>query len=230
MTTPERTDRAPAGARLSGLYLLTPDGFDDARLLAATERALAAGVDVLQFRNKSAGAVERRALAGALRRLCTRHGALFIVNDDLELALAVGADGVHLGRDDGDPAAARRRLPESFVLGVSCYNDFERARAATAAGADYVAFGAVFASAVKPTAVHAPLALLARGREAGMRVVAIGGIDAGNIAHVAAAGAHAAALISAVYGAPAGIEAAVERLKSQFETGRKQYESQRRVV
>lgn len=214
---------APLLTRLRGVYLLSPDWDDDARLLAATAAALAAGVPVLQYRHKTASTAVRQRQAAALRALTRGHGALLIVNDDARLAAAVGADGVHLGRDDGAVAAARALLPAGSLIGVSCYDDWARAERAAAEGADYVAFGSVFASRVKPAAVRAPLALFGRARAAGLHAVAIGGIDAGNIAQVAAAGAQAAALISAVYDAP-DPGAAARRLSDEFQQGLAQHE------
>ncbi len=226
------TDRARLAARVAGTYLLTPD-VDAAAFSAMRARldaALAAGVSVVQFRNKRVDAAERRAQARALQELAHARGALFIVNDDVDLALEVGADGVHLGRDDGDVATARERLPHG-LLGVSCYNDFARAETAAAEGADVIAFGSVFVSGTKPHAVRAPLDLLRRARErfAGQRIVAIGGIDASNIRSVSAAGAHAAALISAVFDA-AEPDAAVRRLQNAFHEGQIEYDSQRTTV
>lgn len=212
-----------------GVYLLTPDWTDTPRLLAATADALAAGVRWLQYRNKRADAATRRAQAVALRELTLAHGARFVVNDDVHLALAAHADGVHVGRDDPDPRPRLARAGVAMAVGVSCYDDFARAQAAVAAGADYVAFGSVFASTTKPAAVRAPLALLSKARAAGMHVVAIGGIGAENIARVAAAGAHAAALITAIYDA-ADPGAAARTLMSNFESGQDDYESQRRAV
>jgi thiamine-phosphate pyrophosphorylase len=233
----ERAEPVARAARVRGVYLLTPEWDDEQQLLDCTAGALAAGVGLLQMRRKSGSTPQRLALARRLRELTHRHDAVLIVNDDIELALAVGADGVHLGRDDGDPAAARRRLPATAILGVSCYNDLERARAAIAAGADYVAFGSVFASATKPDAVRAPVSLLTRARAAGQHVVAIGGIDETNIAQVAAAGAHAAALISAVYApdpvadaAPDRAGSAVRRLCEQFERALALHQSQLQAI
>ena len=123
-------------APLRGLYAITPDGLDAPTLTARLEAALRGGVRFVQYRDKINSAAQRGEIAGALQAICRRYGARFIVNDDLALALAVGADGVHLGGDDGDPAAARRALGPDKLLGVSCYADFELARAATAAGAD----------------------------------------------------------------------------------------------
>jgi thiamine-phosphate pyrophosphorylase len=185
----------------AGIYLLTPDGLELPRLLAATDAALAAGIRWVQLRNKTADAPTRRAQARALRTLTRTRKAFLIVNDDAELACEVEADGVHIGRDDGAIETVRRRIGAARVLGVSCYDDLARAQAAARAGADYVAFGSMYPSRVKPDAVRAPLALLGRARAAGMRVVAIGGIEPTRVGEVAAAGAHAAALISAVYDA-----------------------------
>ncbi|GAB4477637.1 MAG: thiamine phosphate synthase [Burkholderiaceae bacterium] len=210
-----------------GVYLLTPDWDDTPRLLAATAAALAAGVRWLQYRNKRADAATRRAQVRALRELTLAHGAKLVVNDDVGLAIEAHADGVHVGRDDPDPRARLAREGVAMAIGVSCYDDLQRARVAVAGGADYVAFGAVFASPTKPAAVRAPLALLAQARAEGMHVVAIGGIVADNIARIAAAGAHAAALVSAVYDA-ADPGAAARELVSKFKAG--EHEPQRTTV
>jgi thiamine-phosphate pyrophosphorylase len=180
--------------RLRGLYAITPD--DAARV----EEALACGaLCALQYRAKAARAAERLREAERLARLCRVHGVPFIVNDDLELALAVQADGVHLGREDGELGAARARLP-GRLLGASCYDRAELARRAVAAGADYVAFGSVFASPTKPAAVRAPLALFAL--ELGVPKVAIGGITLENAPQVLAAGADCVAVITDLFAAP----------------------------
>jgi thiamine-phosphate pyrophosphorylase len=214
---------AASSTSVTGLYLLTPDWDDTARLLAATRAALGAGVRLLQYRHKKAAAALRLEQAGALRALTRAHSALLLINDDAALAAAVGADGVHLGRDDGALPEARTLLGPEALLGASCYADFDRATAAAAQGAAYVAFGSVFASPTKPQALRAPLTLFARARAAGLPAVAIGGIDAGNIAQVAAAGAQAAAVISAVYDAP-DPGAAAHRLLEQFQRGLAQHE------
>jgi thiamine-phosphate pyrophosphorylase len=151
---------------------------------------------------ESAQAARRAAEAAALCALCRARGVPFIVNDDLELALASGADGVHLGRDDVGIAEARERLGSGRCLGASCYDELELARAAVAAGADYAAFGSVFASPTKPAAVRAPLELFARARTLGVPLVAIGGITADNAAAVIRAGAHCVAVISDLFDAP----------------------------
>jgi thiamine-phosphate pyrophosphorylase len=122
----------------------------------------------------------------------------FIVNDDIDLALQVGADGVHLGKEDGDLAAARHRVPD-LLLGASCYDSLERARSAIAAGADYIAFGSVFPSPTKPGAVRAPLSLFREARGLGVPLCAIGGITAENARSVVEAGADLLAVISDLF-------------------------------
>jgi thiamine-phosphate pyrophosphorylase len=185
-----------------GLYALTPDEPDTAALAAAVRSAVAGGAAAVQYRNKRADAGLRRAQAAALAGLCRAAGVPLIVNDDLELALEVDAAGVHLGRGDGDLAAARRRLPPGKLLGASCYDRLDRAVRAVAAGADYVAFGSVFASPTKPAAVHAPLTLFgAAKRRLEVPVVAIGGITLENARAVVEAGADALAVLTALFGA-----------------------------
>jgi len=144
-----------------------------------------------------------------------------IVNDSIELAIAVGADGVHLGRDDPDPRAARAQ-GRALIIGVSCYNEPHRARMAADAGADYVAIGSVFPSATKPGAVHAALALLGEAKEISrLPVVAIGGITATNARDAIDAGADMVAVIGAIFGAPdvRSAACAIARLFNQPRNG-----------
>ncbi len=179
--------------RLRGLYAITPPD------LSRVEAALASGaLCALQYRAKDADAPRRLREARHLSRLCRAHGVPLIVNDDVELTLAVDAAGVHLGRDDGDLAAARARLP-GRLLGASCYDRPELARRAVATGADYVAFGSVFDSPTKPAAVRAPLALFAL--DVGVPKVAIGGITLDNAPRVLAAGADCLAVITDLFDA-----------------------------
>jgi thiamine-phosphate pyrophosphorylase len=190
-----------AGGRLRGLYAITPEMLDTERLADLARAALEGGAAVLQYRAKDippgVALLQARRLAG----LCRDHGALFIVNDSIELAAAVQADGVHLGRDDGSPKHARMVLPDA-VIGVSCYDEPGRALAAAAGGADYVAIGSVFASTTKPGAVRAPLAAIGEARAASsLPVVAIGGITHANAAQAIAAGADMVAVINAVFSA-----------------------------
>lgn len=192
--------------RLRGLYAVTPDEADSARLVARVRAALEGGSDAggwlaLQYRNKSGGPALRLEQARLLGALARARGVPFIVNDDVELALAVGADGVHLGREDGDLVAARRRLPGK-LLGASCYDSLAAARTAVEAGADYVAFGSVYRSGTKPGAVRAPLGLFREARALGVPLAAIGGIRLENAAAVLQAGADALAVISDLFDAP----------------------------
>ena len=188
---------------LAGLYAITPDGLDEPEFFSRVSAALRGGVRILQYRDKTGGADRRLRVARRLRTLCDDSGALLIVNDDVSLAIAIGAAGVHLGGDDGDLSAARSALGAHRILGASCYNDFDRAVVAKKAGADYVAFGAVFPSPTKPRAVRADLSLLTRSRdELAIPVCAIGGITTGNVSHVIAAGADMVAVITDLFDAP----------------------------
>jgi len=191
----------------SGLYLITPDETDDARLLARVEPVLAHAA-CLQYRNKRASAAQRGRQAGALRDACSRHGVPFIVNDDASLAAAVGADGVHLGEHDGAIAAARALLGNDAIIGVSCYDDIALAGIAAAQGADYLAFGAFFPSPTKPHARRASLELVHGARAFALPLVAIGGITPDNAPALVAAGIDLVAVISGVFDAPDPIAAA----------------------
>jgi thiamine-phosphate pyrophosphorylase len=188
--------------RIRGLYAVTPDVSDTPGLLAAVEAALAGGARLLQYRNKSASAALRLLQGRALRALCRKYQVPLIINDHLDLALAVDADGLHLGAEDGSLTAARARLGPEKILGASCYDRLELAHEAERLGVDYVAFGSFFPSTVKPGAVCAPLALLRRAKEQlGMPVVAIGGITLDHAPQLIAAGADSVAVISALFGA-----------------------------
>lgn len=190
---------------LRGLYAVTPDDNLLPRLSALVSATLQGGVKIVQYRNKTAPQPLRRSQAAELVRICRAEGAKLIVNDDLALALEIGADGVHLGRDDGDLRAARRLLGPDRILGVSCYNEMSRAEAAVAAGADYIAFGAVFSSRTKPAAIEAPLSLIseakARFGSQDVAIAAIGGITLNNAPQVIAAGADLVAVITDLFDA-----------------------------
>ena len=183
---------------MRGLYAITPDLADTAALAAKVEQALKAGVAMLQYRNKILSKDKRLLQARELAPLARGYGVPFIVNDDVEVALAVGANGVHLGKDDDELAAARAKLP-GRILGASCYGDLGQARAAVHAGASYVAFGSVFPSSTKPDAVRAPLSLFRS--ELGVPLCAIGGITVENAPELIAAGAHLLAVISDLFDA-----------------------------
>ena len=208
-------ERLASARPLRGLYAITPDDEDDARLLAQVERVLEGRPALLQYRNKRVQGAQRCVQARALLGLCRAAGVPLIINDDLALACEIGADGVHLGREDGDLAAARHRLGEGRILGVTCYADWTRAQAGAAAGADYLAFGALFPSTTKPSAPPAPFSLITRARrELHLPVAAIGGITLDNAAQVIEAGADLIAVVSDVFAAadPAARAAAYRAL------------------
>ena len=212
-----RADAARRQFSVAGLYAITPEEADTERLARKVQAALAGGASLVQYRSKSPDAAIRRAQGEHLLGVCRDAGAPLIVNDDLELALAIDADGVHLGRDDGDVAVARARLGADRLLGVSCYDRLDLAIAAVAAGADHVAFGSAFASPTKPEAVRAPPALFAQARaRLQVPIVAIGGITPENARLVIEAGADAVAVITAVFDAQ-DVAAAAAAFRSLFQ-------------
>jgi len=183
--------------KLRGLYAITPEAAESVALLAMLQDALEGGAALVQYRRKKRDVLEAKEVV----RLARRHGVPIIVNDDIELALEVSADGAHLGREDGDLRAARARLA-GRILGASCYDRLELAQAAVATGADYVAFGSVFASPTKPRAVRAPHCLFIRARNLGVPLAAIGGITLENAPQLISAGADLLAVISDLFEAP----------------------------
>jgi len=185
-----------------GLYaitddaLLAPQGLPD-----AVEHAILGGAVAIQYRSKQGNSGARRALALALQSVCRRHGVCLMINDDVELAREIGADGVHLGREDLPLPIAREHLGPQAIIGVSCYNQPERALTAQRQGADYVAFGRFFPSSTKPQALTATPAMLAEVRPSlSVPVVVIGGITPENGASLLQAGADLLAVIHAVFG------------------------------
>ncbi|WP_295389502.1 thiamine phosphate synthase [uncultured Thiodictyon sp.] len=207
---------------LRGLYAITPDRPADCAadaLLAQVAAAIAGGARLIQYRAKGLSPERRQAEATALLALCHRAAVPLIVNDDVELALAIGAAGVHLGRDDADPAAARARLGADAIVGVSCYDSLDLAVGAARAGADYCAFGSFFPSTVKPHAVRPSPRLLTQARaQLTVPLVAIGGITPQNARLLIAAGADLLAVITGVFSSP-DIAAAARAYSQQFEPG-----------
>lgn len=195
-------------ARLRGLYLITPDIASTRELLARLQPLLAAGVACVQYRNKTAGDALRLEQARALRRLCTDVRIPLIINDHVALSAEVGADGVHLGGEDGDVGAARARLGAEAIIGASCYDSLSRAEHAVAAGASYIAFGAFHPSPTKPNARRARPSLLAQSHHLGVPRVAIGGITPASASDLVAAGADLIAVISGVFDAADPLRAA----------------------
>lgn len=190
-----------------GLYLITPDERDPVRLLERIEPLLP-HASCLQLRSKMMDAASLFDAGSRLRDMCSAAGVAFIINDDARLAHAIGADGVHLGEHDGSIADARRLLGDHAIIGASCYDDIAHARAAVAAGVDYVAFGACFASPTKPAARRASLDLFRLAACLAVPRVAIGGITPDNARPVIAAGADLVAVISGVFDAPDPVAAA----------------------
>jgi thiamine-phosphate pyrophosphorylase len=207
----------PADRAIRGLYVITDERHTTVdQLVEHVAQAIAGGAAIIQYRSKQPSLTRRRQEASALRELCQRHALPLIINDDVELARSVAADGVHLGRDDASLSTARRRLGGQAMIGVSCYNRLDNAVRAEQAGADYVAFGSFFPSPTKPEAVAAPVTLLRQARQRlSIPIVAIGGITAANGANLICAGATALAVISDVFAAP-DIRAAAERYAGLF--------------
>jgi thiamine-phosphate pyrophosphorylase len=199
--------------RHPGLYAITDGPRPD--LIDAVAHALEGGARLVQYRDKTADTARRLAEAGALRQLCTAYEVPLIINDDVQLAVAVRADGVHLGEHDPAPGAARAMLGDAAIIGVSCYDSLERARQFAMAGADYVAFGAFFSSSTKPLARRAAPELLRQSAALGVPRVAIGGITPDNAGALVDAGADFLAVISALFGA-SDVRAEARRFASLY--------------
>ncbi len=182
---------------LNGLYAITRPS---TTLVADVAASLRGGARVVQYRDKSYDAERRLFEARQLKTLCAASDVTFIVNDDLMLAQAVHADGVHLGRDDRSIADARAMLGPRAIIGVSCYDEIERARAAAKAGADYLAFGSFYPSPTKPNAPRATIELLAEASdEFDLPLCAVGGITPKNGGMLVMAGASMLAAITGVF-------------------------------
>jgi thiamine-phosphate pyrophosphorylase len=201
---------------IGGLYAITRETDDTAQLLREVSAALNGGASAVQYRDKSGDAARQHEQASELLMLCQRHAVPLIINDSLRLADLVGADGVHLGCDDGAVREARIILGAQRIIGVSCYQSLELALAAQEAGADYVAFGSFYPSTTKPDAPRADLALLQQGSGVlQLPIVAIGGITPDNAEPLIEAGADAIAVIDALFGAP-DIQATARRFAELF--------------
>ncbi len=189
---------------LQGLYAIAdvehiraPDFLDQ------VQAVLLAGVPLIQYRDKINDRDARARIAEQLRRLTQKHRSLLIINDDVELARAVDADGVHLGKEDCGIGEARARLGADKVIGASCNNDYGNAVEAVANGASYIAFGSFFASPTKPSAPRADLDLITRAKqELDVPVCAIGGITPENVMPLLDAGADMIAVISSLFATP----------------------------
>jgi thiamine-phosphate pyrophosphorylase len=186
---------------IRGLYAVTPDCTDTLALIQQVKQTIEGGVRILQYRSKLNSAQLKQEQAYQLQILCKQSGVLFIINDDIELAMHLKADGVHLGLEDATLRQARTLLGPDVIIGASCYDQLAFARQARDAGADYLAFGAVFPSSSKPDTVNAPLSLFSSARKLALPLVAIGGININNAASVISAGADAIAVINGLFAA-----------------------------
>lgn len=202
---------------LAGLYAITPSNeADTALLIHKVALALRGGARLIQYRDKSQDHDHRQKTARQLLNLTRHHDALLIINDDVELATAIGADGVHLGEDDADISIARTQLGPDAIIGKSCYNQLSLAKDAARQGADYIAFGRFFPSRTKPGAIPASLALLQQAkREIDLPVAVIGGINSDNAATLITAGADMLAMVDGVF-AHTDIQAAAQNFQSLF--------------
>ncbi len=162
---------------LHGLYAITDPALMQDKLIEKTQLAIKGGINILQYRNKTAPLEQQESEAKMLANMCHENNVLFIINDNVELALKVNADGVHLGQKDTDTTQARKQLGENKIIGVTCHNKIDFAVTAQQQGADYVAFGRFYTSLTKPDAPQAELALLNEARKIiSIPLVAIGGI------------------------------------------------------
>ncbi len=183
-----------------GLYAITPSGWAKDKLLKALAIALDNGVSAVQFREKHLISIEKQKLARVVIALCKEYGVPCIMNDDPELVVRCGADGIHVGRSDITVKEVRKYLGNKVIVGASCYDDRNLALKAIEDGADYVAFGSVFPSVTKPEAVYIGikrLEELCSGID--KPIVAIGGITPSNVSNVYAAGIYSVAVITAIF-------------------------------
>lgn len=193
----------PGSQPIKGLYAIADTSvIDQAELAEEVTAVLRGGCRIIQYRDKSFDRDKRSRQAVELALTCREFGAIFIVNDDVQLAIAVEADGVHVGRDDSAIAAIKQNFP-GLIVGASCYNSLELAGQAANAGADYLAFGSFFPSTTKPEAPPADIEILLKAKQTfKLPVVAIGGIMEDNAPGLVSSGADAIAVISGVFSTP----------------------------
>jgi len=184
-----------------GLYAITdPALLPGKKLLLGVEQALRGGCQVIQYRDKSASEIERLKSAQSLKSLCLEFNARLIINDDLNLCLRAGADGVHLGKSDGDISAARQQLGMDKIIGVTCHDNVNYAQSCIERGVNYCAFGRIFSSKTKPDAPHCPLEVLSKAQQLNIPAVAIGGINLSNYASLVNYELHNIAVINGLFG------------------------------
>lgn len=203
---------------IKGLYAVTPDEQDTDVLLAKVEAALQGGINILQYRNKQANHKLLTQQAQAILPLCRQYNVPLIINDSVKLCLTLDADGIHIGAEDGNLSEVRTRLGPNKILGASCYNRFDLALTAQQAGADYVAFGACFASTTKPNAPIASLDLFKLAQaQLHIPTVAIGGIMLTNVLQAIDAGASAIAVINAIFNS-SDVKLSTQQFAQLFDT------------
>lgn len=187
---------------MKGLYLVTPDWDDTDALIKATETALSVGVGLLQYRHKTASGELRLEQASELLKLCRQHNVPFIINDHIDLCIALDADGIHVGGTDASVAVVRTLIGKDKILGASCYGDFALAEQAQIAGASYVAFGGFYPSRVKKYEVSTPASIVSKAKsQLTLPVCVIGGMTPENAKPLVKEGADMVAAISSVYSA-----------------------------
>ncbi|MBF0263632.1 MAG: thiamine phosphate synthase [Gammaproteobacteria bacterium] len=203
--------------KIHGIYAITdPDLISEHDLIAKVQAAIDGGISVLQYRNKKATPLQQEQQAQLLRHICQQHQVTFIINDNVELALKIKADGVHLGKKDGSIKKARERLGQQAIIGISCYNEIGRAIEAQEAGADYIAFGRFFSSKTKPEAVQANTNLIKQAKvKLEIPIVAIGGINLTNIKQLTDLSVDATAIIHDIF-SQKDIESHCHKLKNFF--------------
>lgn len=184
--------------RIQGLYAITPNKNLDIALIEGVISKHQ--VNILQYRHKTDNKQRKLDEAQQLRELCLIHNTLFIINDDINLCQNIGADGVHLGQNDASILVARTQLGKDSIIGVSCYNQLELAIQAQNQGANYVAFGALFASNTKPNAKHCPLSVVRQARDSlSLPIVGIGGVTFSNQHLAFDAGCDAVAMVKGLF-------------------------------
>jgi thiamine-phosphate pyrophosphorylase len=196
------TTKKHAKKSISGIYAITdPNLLADNVLIDEVSQAIDAGISVLQYRNKIADYSIQQQQAEKLSHLCKKNNVCFIINDHIQLAKEVSADGVHLGKSDNKIKQARESLGQNAIIGISCYHQLNTALNAQKEGADYIAFGRFFPSQTKPLAIQAEIGLLTIAKQAlSIPIVAIGGITCENIDSLLSAGADSIAVINSIFG------------------------------
>ena len=186
--------------RKNGVYWLTPSDIEDTKKLVSLARqVVSGGASMVQYRQKNLNSSQKNHQALQLKKVCTAYKVPFIINDSIDIALAVDADGVHIGKSDSSLKIARDNLGDQKIIGVSCYNDINRAQDMLDNGADYVAFGRFYPSQTKPEApMCSPEVLKVAGKQFSSSIVAIGGINLDNASKLINNGATHIAIVDAI--------------------------------